>query len=45
MQNFSNLKAHVQVMREYIDKKGLFRTFYVDRAGIIFGGPTKIEPI
>ena len=27
-------------MRDYIDKKGLFKALYVDRAGI-FGGPKR----
>ena len=30
----------LKVMRDYIDKKGLFKTLYVDRAGI-FGGPKR----
>jgi transposase len=30
----------LKVMRDYIDKKGLFKALYVDRAGI-FGGPKR----
>lgn len=30
----------LKVMRDYIDKKGLFKVLYVDRAGI-FGGPKR----
>lgn len=30
----------LKVMRDYIDKNGLFKTLYVDRAGI-FGGPKR----
>ncbi len=30
----------LKVLRDYIDKKGLFKTLYVDRAGI-FGGPKR----